>query len=85
MVPWPAAHHRLLGTEVEVRRVGQLLRSYHDSVAAFSPPAGAVWRYPEMLEDALPFIDDRGLIVCHNDPAAWNLVVPPPTSWSACS
>jgi Ser/Thr protein kinase RdoA (MazF antagonist) len=76
-VPWPGAHYGLLGQEGAVRRVGQLLRSFHDAVSAFRPDDDAVWRFPEMQADALPFVDRRGLIVCHNDPAAWNLVIGP--------
>jgi hypothetical protein len=76
-VPWPEAHHDLLGPEGAVRRVGQLLRRFHDAVAGFHPGDDAVWRFPEMQADALPFLDDRGLIVCHNDPGAWNLVMGP--------
>jgi aminoglycoside phosphotransferase (APT) family kinase protein len=76
-VPWQGAHHDLLGTDAAVRRVGRLLRSFHDAVSTFRPDGDAVWRFPEMQADALPFLDDRGLIVCHNDPAAWNLVIGP--------
>src|SRR5262249_61601898 len=36
-VPWPGAHHSLLGGEDAVRRVGQLLRSFHDAVSGFRP------------------------------------------------
>jgi hypothetical protein len=74
-VPWPDDQHRLLGPGVAVRRLGRLLRSFHDAVETFRPDQGAVWRFPEMADDGRPFADDRGFIVCHNDPAAWNLVV----------
>src|SRR5262249_21568576 len=76
-VPWPGAHFRLLGEEGAVRRVGQLLRSFHDAVSAYRPDGDAVWRFPEMQADALPFVNGRGLLVCHDDPAAWTLVIGP--------
>jgi Ser/Thr protein kinase RdoA (MazF antagonist) len=76
-VPWPDTHHDLLGPEGAVRGVGRLLRRFHDAVAGFQPDGDAVWRFPEMQADAVPYLDDRGLIVCHNDPAAWNLVIGP--------
>lgn len=74
-VAWPSSHRRLLGTTEAVFRVGELLRAFHDAVADFVPGPSAVWRFPEMAADALPYADDRGVIVCHNDPAAWNLIV----------
>src|SRR5207248_1898170 len=73
--PWMAPHRDLLGTEDAVRRVGRLLRSFHDAVADFRPDPAAVWRYPEMEDDAMQFAGERGVTVCHNDPAAWNLVI----------
>jgi Phosphotransferase enzyme family len=74
-VPWPAAHRRLLGSVERVARMGSLLRAYHDAVADFDPGDGAVWQFPEMAGDALTFADERGLIICHNDPTAWNVVI----------
>lgn len=74
-VPWPQRHRELLGGLDSVRRVGALLRSFHDAVASFPVDPKAVWRFPEMAADSEPFVDDRGVIVCHNDPAAWNLVI----------
>jgi Phosphotransferase enzyme family len=74
-VPWPGPHRTLLGSTDAVSRVGRLLRRFHDAVATFDPGTDAVWRFPEMAADAEPFTDERGLIVCHNDPAPWNLVV----------
>jgi hypothetical protein len=74
-VPWPEPHRRLLGGLDAMRRVGALLRSFHDAVASFPIDPEAVWRFPEMAADSEPFVDERGIIVCHNDPAAWNLVV----------
>jgi hypothetical protein len=74
-VPWGLDHHSLLGTPEAVHRVGRLLRSFHDAVVDFEPDPALVWRYPEMRGDAMAYLDDRGIIVCHNDPTAWNLVV----------
>jgi hypothetical protein len=74
-VPWEQTHRRLLGTPQAIQEVGRLLRRFHDAVASFVPPVGATWRYPEMQADAEPWIGGSGTIVCHNDPAAWNLVV----------
>jgi aminoglycoside phosphotransferase (APT) family kinase protein len=76
-VAWPEPHLRALATNDTVRRVGELLRAFHEAVATFVPPPDAVWRYPEMADDAMPFVDARGVIICHNDPAAWNIVVNP--------
>lgn len=77
VVPWPEKHRSLLGSDDAVRRVGLLLRTFHDAIAGFDPGPEAVWRYPEMAADATAYVDHRGLIVCHNDPTAWNLVVGP--------
>ena len=74
-VPWPAAHRRLLGSVERVARMGRLLRDFHDAVADFDPGDGAIWQFPEMAADAMDFADERGLIICHNDPTAWNLVI----------
>ena len=74
-VAWPAAHRRLLGSPDAVFRVGALLRAFHEAVADFDPGPRAEWRFPDMAADAERFVDERGVIVCHNDPAAWNLVI----------
>jgi Ser/Thr protein kinase RdoA (MazF antagonist) len=74
-VPWPERHRRLLGELDSVYRVGALLRSFHDAVASFPVAPNAVWHYPEMATDSEPFIGDSGILICHNDPAAWNLVI----------
>lgn len=76
-IPWPDRHFRLLGPTGSVARVGRLLREFHDAVADFDPGEEAVWQFPEMASDALRFTDESGLIVCHNDPTAWNLVISP--------
>lgn len=76
VVPWPQnAYREHLGSDDAVRRAGQLLRGLHDASASFRIPPDAVWREPERGEDAVPYVDERGMIVCHNDPTAWNLVV----------
>lgn len=75
VVPWPSSHHTYLGDDDAMWRVGSLLRGLHDAVATFTPPPGVSWRETESVRDSEPFVDERGLIVCHNDPAAWNLVV----------
>jgi Phosphotransferase enzyme family len=74
-VPWPAAHRRLLGSVDRVARMGALLRAFHDAVADFDPGENAIWQFPEMAADAAAHADERGLIICHNDPTAWNLVI----------
>ncbi|MEJ1968962.1 MAG: aminoglycoside phosphotransferase family protein [Rhizomicrobium sp.] len=61
--PWPAA---LLATD-GARRVGALLRRYHDAVADFVPPAAALWRHG--AQKMAP-----GEIVLHGDFAPHNLV-----------
>lgn len=75
VVPYDERHHPYLGTEHAVRRVGQLLRRFHDAVASFKSLQMSAWREPERADDAAKFVDERGMIVCHNDPAAWNLVI----------
>ena len=74
-VPWRAAHRRLLGSLESVARMGRLLRAFHNAVADFDPGDDAIWQFPEMAADAAAYTDKRGLIVCHNDPTAWNLVI----------
>ena len=61
--PWPPA---LLATD-GCRKVGQLLRAYHQAVADFAPPAPAIWRHGP--QDLRP-----GEIVLHGDFAPYNLV-----------
>jgi hypothetical protein len=53
-------------TERELRRVGRLIRDYHDAVADFAGPADAAW---QVLIPA-----DREDLNCHHDLAPWNLV-----------
>jgi len=75
VIPWGAKHHRWLGSGEAVRRAGSLLRRFHDHAVGFVPPEDAEWREPERASDAEPWTDERGTIVCHNDPAPWNLVI----------
>jgi aminoglycoside phosphotransferase (APT) family kinase protein len=58
--PWPGWVH----AEQTLDQVAQWLRSYHDAVAGFVPPAGAVWRAGDRWSP--------GLIVGHNDAAPYN-------------
>jgi hypothetical protein len=48
-------------------RFARLLRAYHDAVAGFRPPAGAVWMTSR--EELQP-----GQVVCHGDFGPWNVV-----------
>jgi hypothetical protein len=61
--PWPSA---LIATE-GAAKVGAFLRAYHDAVAAYAPPAPAVWRHrPQALTP--------GEIVLHGDFGPHNLI-----------
>jgi hypothetical protein len=77
VVPWPSDHCRYLGTEDAMYRVGALLQGFHRASRSFVSTTHDRWRDAHRADDALPFIDDRGTVVCHNDVAAWNLVVGP--------
>ena len=48
-------------------RTAQIVRSYHEAVRTFEPPAEAQWRF-------CPGAPRSGEIVCHNDIAPWNTV-----------
>ncbi len=50
-----------------LRRVGGLIRDFHDASASFQPPADAAW------DVAIP--PDRHDLICHHDLAPWNLVM----------
>ncbi|HEX4791052.1 MAG TPA: phosphotransferase [Actinospica sp.] len=52
--------------EHELRRVGRLIRDFHDAVADFVPPPDAAWNV------VIP--PDREELICHHDLAPWNLV-----------
>jgi hypothetical protein len=58
--PWPGWVH----TEEALGQVARWLRSYHEAVADFVPPSGAVWRAGARWSP--------GLIVGHNDAAPYN-------------
>lgn len=64
-----------LATDDGLARGADLLRRYHEAVADFVVPPDAAWRFPDMAPDCEPFIGGEGMIVCHNDCAAWNLVM----------
>ena len=64
-----------LATDGGLARAADLLRRYHDAVADFVVRDDALWQFPDMAPDCEPYIDDEGVIVCHNDCAAWNLVM----------
>jgi hypothetical protein len=51
----------------ELRRVGRLIRAFHDVMESFEPPTDAVWQ--ELVPDP-----EGGELICHNDLAPWNLV-----------
>ena len=51
---------------VELRRLGGMIREFHDAVATFVPPADAHWNRV--------FEPDRVDLICHNDLAPWNLI-----------
>lgn len=76
-VPGPIAWPDMgaLATDDGLARAADLLRRYHEAVADFAIPPDAVWQLPDMAADAGPWIDAEGTIVCHNDCAAWNLVL----------
>lgn len=50
-----------------LRRVGRLLRDFHDASAGFLPPSEATWNV------VIP--PDRSDLIIHHDAAPWNLVL----------
>lgn len=68
-VPGPTADALPPFDEDDLRRVGELIRSLHDALASFIPPADARW---DVLIPA-----DRTDLICHHDLAPWNLVRQP--------
>ena len=75
-VAWPEMG--ALRTDDGLARAAALLREYHDLVASFEPPAGAVWRFPDMERDVdATLLAGERRIICHNDCAPWNLVIHP--------
>jgi Ser/Thr protein kinase RdoA (MazF antagonist) len=53
-------------TRSELRRVGRLIRDFHDAAAEFAAPADATW--------SVPIPPDSEDLICHHDLAPWNLV-----------
>jgi hypothetical protein len=53
-------------SEVELVRVGQLIRQFHEAAGSFVPPVGAKW--------ATVIRPDREEMICHHDLSPWNLV-----------
>ncbi|MGP3959773.1 phosphotransferase [Nonomuraea sp. 3N208] len=60
--PWP----EWTRTDETLISAARLMRRYHDAVASFRPPPGAVWMYGGELRD--------GEIICHNDASPQNFV-----------
>jgi aminoglycoside phosphotransferase (APT) family kinase protein len=60
--PWPSWVH----SDEALVEVAEWLRGYHDAVADFAPPDGAVWREGRTWQG--------GMIVAHNDAAPYNAV-----------
>ncbi|MGN6813965.1 MAG: phosphotransferase [Thermomicrobiales bacterium] len=56
------------GTDAALAEIARLLRRYHDSVAGFTPPAAAAWRFGVGAPTS-------GDVICHNDVAPWNTIV----------
>ena len=52
-----------------LRDVGRLLADLHAALRGFRPPPDAAW--------ACPVVPDALELVCHGDPAPWNLVASP--------
>lgn len=50
----------------DLTAIGRMLRDFHQAAAGFNPPAGASWG------TLIP--PDRVELICHHDPAPWNLV-----------
>jgi len=63
----------------ELRRVGRLIREFHDTVESFQPPADAQW--------AVAIEPDRRDLICHHDLAPWtgHDCVPSPTATTSLS
>lgn len=76
-LPGPMAWPEMgaLATEEGLARAGDLLRRYHEAVDDFVVSDDAVWQLPDMAADSEPFAAGERMIVCHNDCAAWNLVM----------
>jgi aminoglycoside phosphotransferase (APT) family kinase protein len=61
-------HFGLLESDDALAEIAQLIRRYHDAVAAFIPPADARWW--DLAADPTGASE----VVCHNDLAPWNLI-----------
>lgn len=61
-------HQHLLAESSALVGVTRLIRRYHDAVASFVPPPGAIW------QDIAADPAGTGEVICHNDFAPWNLV-----------
>jgi|GEM_PF-883245 len=65
-IPGETAYGQPPLTVNELKRLGGLIRQFHDAVESFVPPPDAQW------DVAIP--PDQCQLVCHNDLAPWNLV-----------
>jgi thiamine kinase-like enzyme len=74
-VVWPD-HFDLLESDDALAEIAELIRRYHDVVAAFVPPAGAAWW--DLAADPT----GANEVVCHNDLAPWNLVRGSDDAWT---
>jgi hypothetical protein len=77
LIPGPMAWPEMgpLASDDGLARAANLLRRYHEAVAGFVVPDDAEWQFPDMEADAQPYLGGESPIVCHNDCAAWNLVI----------
>lgn len=66
-VPGPLAIDSAPLSLSDLQRAGAIVRAIHDASTDFVPAADAIW------ETAIPAPGDE--LVCHNDPAPWNLIV----------
>ncbi|MDQ6687453.1 MAG: aminoglycoside phosphotransferase family protein [Actinomycetota bacterium] len=61
-------HRNLLAEPSALVDVARIIRRYHDAVASFVPPPGAIWQDIAADPTRVPEI------ICHNDFAPWNLI-----------
>jgi hypothetical protein len=66
-VPYAPDVPAAIWTDDALAAVARIVRSYHDAVATFVPPADGRWRI-------CPGAPTNGEVVCHNDLGPWNLV-----------
>jgi hypothetical protein len=62
---WPDPYPAWIWSLATLESAARLLRRYHDAVASFLPPDGAVWRQPGPPPHEL---------ICHNDVGPFNTV-----------